>query len=164
MKLSADILKKIYKLMKDSHLVVSKDALLEIYHHTGAENFIETGAVFIKVVNKEYCKSYAILLPGQAYPNHYHKIKKETFFVLYGELDVNCDDKQYSLLPGELLSIERGENHAFSTSVGAVFEELSTTYVQNDSIYEDEAIRKTTYSERKTLISLEEFYSLIDNE
>lgn len=156
MDISVEVLKKIQDLMDASHLVLSRDAVLEVYHHLGTDNFERVGATFIKVVNREYCKSYAILLPNQAYPSHYHKIKQETFFVLYGKLEVERDEQTYLLLPGESLSIERGQTHSFSTVEGAVFEEISTTYVQNDSVYENEKIGLTTYKERKTLITLKE--------
>lgn len=158
-----EYLRKVWKLIKDAHLVLKKDSVIEIYHHLGSEYFSQTGAVFINVVNKEYCKSYVVLLPGQRYPNHYHKIKIETFFVVYGDLKIVCEEEESILGPGEMMSIERGQSHSFSSDTGAVFEELSTTYVKNDSVYEDWNIRHSTYDQRKTLISLEQFKEMIED-
>lgn len=154
-------LKQVWDLIEASHLVLKKESVLEIYHHLGTENFRNIGAVFINVINKEYCKSYAVLLPGQFYPNHYHKIKIETFFMIYGDLKVMCDDSGSVLEPGDLMSIERGQSHSFSSETGAVFEELSTTYVKNDSIYEDWRIRHSSYDQRKTIIPLYKFKEMI---
>lgn len=161
--LSIEDLKQVAKLIEESHLVLKKDAVLEFYHHLGAEYFRQVGAVFINIVNKEYCKSYAILLPGQEYPNHYHKIKAETFFVLYGDFLVCKESELFELGSGDMLSIERGESHSFRSKEGAVFEELSTTYVKNDSIYENVSVRNSTYEQRKTLIPLQKFWEVINN-
>lgn len=157
-------LKQIANLIEKAHLVLTKDAVIEVYHHAGVEHFRDIGAVFIKVVNREYCKSYAVLLPGQAYPDHFHKIKMETFFVLLGNLDIVREGTAYSLHPGDMLSVERGESHSFSSKNGAVFEELSTTYVKNDSVYSDASIRNSTYDQRKTLIPIQKFKELVTHE
>lgn len=147
------MLKKIKPLIKKSHLVLPKNFSFQFYHHRGVENFGDTGAVFINIVNKDYCKSYAILIPGQKYPNHYHKIKTETFFVLYGDLTVECEGVCKTLGAGDIMTINRGQSHLFYSNNGAVFEELSTTYIKNDSIYEDEMIRRASYDFRKTVIN-----------
>lgn len=107
-------LKSVFEIIRAAHLVLPLQSTLEIYHHYGVERFNETGAVFINVVNKEYCKSYAVILPGQVYPTHYHKIKQETFYVLYGDLVVTRDGSRHTLRPGEMLDVERGKNIPFS--------------------------------------------------
>lgn len=157
-------LKKIADFIDQAHLVLTEDAVMEIYHHRGVENFKNIGAVFIKIINCEYCKSYVIMLPGQTYPNHFHKIKTETFFVLLGQLDVTCEGEVHSLHPGEILSVERGQSHSFSSINGAVFEELSTTYIKNDSVYSDSIIRNSVYEQRKTLIPIGKFKEMIVDE
>ena len=164
MDIDKEDLKQIWSLIVQSHLVLNKEFVIEIYHHLGLEHFRETGAVFINIINKEYCKSYVVLLAGQSYPKHYHKIKMETFFVIYGDLIVSRDDGKYLLKPGELLSIERGESHSFSSDTGVVFEEMSTTYIKNDSIYEDCDIGKRSYEQRRTLIPLCKFREMIEDD
>ena len=157
-------LNMVWELINKSHIVIRDDAVVEIYHHKGIDQFPNIGAVFIKIVNKEYCKSYVIQLPGQSYPDHYHKIKVETFYVLYGKLIVECESNTIALGPGEVFSIQRGESHSFFTETGAVFEELSTAYMRNDSIYSDESIQKSTYDQRKTLMSFRELKEILENE
>ena len=147
------MLKQTFEIIRAAHLVLPLQSTLEIYHHYGIEHFNEVGAVFINVVNKEYCKSYAVIQSGQEYPSHYHKIKQETFYVLYGELEVIREGHMYMLKPGEMLDVERGEEHSFRSTTGAVFEEISTTYVRNDSIYVDSKISGKTYEQRKTFVT-----------
>ncbi|MCM1183104.1 MAG: cupin domain-containing protein [Roseburia sp.] len=157
-------LRQSFEIIEKSHLVLPAQSTLEIYHHYGIEDFNKTGAVFINVVNKEYCKSYAVILPGQSYPLHYHKIKLETFYVLYGELEVTCEENTYILKPGEMLDVERGAEHSFCSATGAVFEEISTTYVRNDSIYIDSKISGKTYEQRKTFVTYAEWRGMKENE
>lgn len=161
MNISIDVLRQVSDLIETAHLVLRKDAVLEFYHHYGSNNFTRTGAVFTNIVNREYCKSYTVLLPGQVYPEHYHRIKQESFFVLYGKLIVKREEETFLLEPGDVMSIERGQNHSFSSPGGAVFEEISTTYIKNDSIYIDARIGKLTYEERKSLISFSQFKEMI---
>lgn len=156
-------LAQVWRLIQESHLVLKKDTVAEIYHHLGEVNFPQTGAVFINIVNREYCKSYVVLLPEQEYPNHYHKIKTETFYMLYGDLTVNREGKEQFLKPGDSMTIERGESHSFKSKAGAVFEELSTTYIKNDSVYENESIREQSYIQRKTRMTISRLEEMIKN-
>ncbi|KKL64849.1 hypothetical protein LCGC14_2160860 [marine sediment metagenome] len=49
---------------------------------------------------------------------------------------------------GEMVTVERGVKHAFSSEKGAIFEELSTTHFTDDSYYDDRSINQN--SRRKT--------------
>ena len=44
------------------------------------------------------------------------------------------------MIPGDIQTVIRGEKHSFTSVHGAIFEEVSTTNVKNDSYYEDEKI------------------------
>ena len=138
-------------------IVLPKDAVINIYHHNGADRIRETGAVFINIVNRDYCKSYIVMLQGQNYPCHYHKIKTESFYLLFGSLGVYIEEQEYLLEPGEMLHIERGQDHYNKTDTGAVFEEISTMYMPNDSVYIEQNIRETRYAQRKTSIRMDEW-------
>ena len=151
------------KLMREAHIVLPKQASVNIYHHLGRDKISETGAMFINIVNRDYCKSIVVMLPGQAYPNHYHRIKTESFYVLSGELIVVTDGVEHRVKPGELLHIERGQDHSFSTETGTVFEEISTVYMPNDSVYTDDKIASTSYSQRRTSLTQEEWKEITEN-
>lgn len=123
---------------------------VELSHHYGIENFRDVGVTIIDCVNREYCKKILVVLPHQRHPYHHHKKKEETFHVLSGELELEIEGRTKILLPGDIEVIERGIRHAFRSTTGAVFEEISTTHINNDSIYEDPAINKMAREERKT--------------
>lgn len=150
-------LKKVICLMKDNNLVLPEKAVINIYHHKGVNNLAEIGAMFMNIVNKEYCKSYVVLLKGQKYPEHFHRIKEESFYVLCGKLKVNVENEVFDLKPGQIFHIECGQNHSFWADDDVIFEELSTQYVPNDSVYTDDLIRNATYDQRRTTINQEKW-------
>lgn len=150
-------LKKALEILCQTNIVLPKSATLNIYHHAGNELIEETGALFMNVVNSDYCKSYVVMTEGQRYPEHYHKIKHETFYVLHGVLNVELEGTLHRLEAGEMLHIERGQDHSFWGEADVVFEEISTTYLPNDSIYLDEELGKKSYLDRRTVIKPEEW-------
>lgn len=143
--------------MAEAKIVFPKECKVSIYHHKGIHNIYHTGATFMNVVNRDYCKSYVIILPGQKYPNHYHRIKRESFYVLHGSLRVQIEDDNHILNEGEMLHVERGQEHSFWSDQGVIFEEISTMYVANDSVYTDESILKTSYTARRTIIQMDDW-------
>lgn len=125
---------------------------VELSHHYGMKHFRQTGAIIIDIINREYCKKLIIVLPGQNHPDHYHKIKEETFQVLYGDLECVINGEKKQLKVGDIQTVLRNDVHSFSSKDGAVFEEVSTTHVRNDSYYLDPAIANKDPMERKTVI------------
>ena len=121
----------------------------EYSHHYGVANFREVGAVLINVINRDMQK-VLVQLPGQMHPWHFHKLKEETFLVLWGELISELDGREQVLRPGDTLTVPPGVWHCFWTETGCVFEEISTTAFPNDSVYRDPAINKLTSEQRKT--------------
>lgn len=125
---------------------------VEYSHHYGIKNFLKTGTVIIGCINREYCKKILVQLPGQHHPAHYHKRKEETFQVLSGELYTELDGRVKVLHPGDTQLVMPGVWHRFWTETGCVFEEVSTTHFNNDSVYQDPEIEKLERSERKTIV------------
>jgi len=146
------ILLQVQGMLNQARIRMGKESSIEISHHYGLEAFREFGAVLIGIINRAYCKKLVIQLPRQKHPYHFHKNKEETFQLLYGDLEVEIDGKQYSLQPGDTLLIEPKKWHKFHTLHGAIFEEISTTDLPNDSVYEDEKINAQPKSSRKTQI------------
>lgn len=139
-------------LLNQAVVVLNSDFEVEYSHHYGIENFREYGAVLINCINREYCKKIIVQLAGQKHPQHFHKLKEETFQVLYGELNVNVDGRARKLYPGETYLVMPGVWHSFWTDSGCVFEEVSTTHYNNDSVYKDSKINKLERHERKTAV------------
>jgi sialic acid synthase SpsE/quercetin dioxygenase-like cupin family protein len=142
---------RIKALLESSHVVIPGKADLEISHHYGLERFEEFGITMITIVNREYCKKLIIILPGQKHPEQYHKSKEETFHILWGDVSMTLDDAPKECRQGDVVVIEAGVKHAFSSRSGAVIEEISSTHYKEDSFYTDPAI--TANKDRKTCLT-----------
>ena len=125
---------------------------VELSHHYGMKHFRQYGAIIINIINREYCKKLLVILPGQKHPLHMHKAKEETFQLLYGDLAINLQGNERFMKPGDIQTILRGEIHSFTSTKGAIFEEVSTTHIKNDSYYEDPIIIGLDPVERKTFL------------
>jgi len=145
------IVQEVKKILADGNVVVPGMATLEISHHYGLDRFHDIGCTIINVVNREYCKKLIVVLPGQKHPEQYHKIKEETFVVLYGEVTITLDGETRKCQSGDVITVIRGTKHIFTTMTGAVIEEISSTHYKDDSYYTDESILQN--KERKTIIS-----------
>ncbi len=156
----AVILMKLKELLRNSGVAISYPIQAQISHHYGIENFFKTGAVLINIVNRSYSKMLVCMFPKQSYPIHKHLQKDETLQVLYGELQLHIDgtwlcheaDLYEPMTKGSTISIEKGQSHAFHTTCGVIIEEISTTYLQGDSIYLDDDINNN--KDRKTIVTL----------
>lgn len=147
-----EIIKKIKILLDKSNIILPKNISLEISHHYGLKNFYKTGLTMITLVNNEYCKKILIMLPNQSHPEQFHKLKKETFLILFGEVVVKLDNKPKKLFPGDKLTILPGQKHFFSSGKkGAIIEEISSTHKKSDSYYTDNKIQKN--NNRKTIVN-----------
>jgi sialic acid synthase SpsE/quercetin dioxygenase-like cupin family protein len=140
-------------MLNEAGIVLNSDFKVEYSHHYGIQRFRDCGVVLIECINREYCKKILVQLPDQKHPLHYHKLKEETFQVLFGELNVSVDGHQRTLRPGEIYLVMPGVWHGFSTTTGCVFEEVSTTYYANDSVYQDPKINELQSQERKTVVN-----------
>lgn len=139
-------------MLYEAGIALGNEFEVELSHHYGMKHFRQFGAIIISIINREYCKKLLVILPGQKHPVHMHKVKEETFQLLYGDLTIKIDDKERTLKPGDIQTILRGDNHSFTSSRGAIFEEISTTHILNDSYYEDPKIRSLDPIERKTIL------------
>lgn len=139
-------------MLYEAGIALGKNFEVELSHHYGMKHFRQTGAIIISIINREYCKKLLVILPGQKHPVHMHKLKEETFQLLYGDLTVNMEGKDIHMEPGDIQTVLREERHSFTSVKGAIFEEVSTTHIKNDSYYEDPAIRALDPIERKTIL------------
>ena len=145
------IIRELGALLANSGVPLMNRMDLELSHHYGLEKFRSCGCSIITCVNREYCKKIIALLPGQQNPTHTHKIKEETFHVLYGEMTLTLDGVKKNVSAGDLIVVERGVAHSFGSETGAVMEEISTTHQKGDSYYDDPAIKAP--AERKTYMT-----------
>ena len=145
------IVRRVNNMIQQAGVVVPGQAEFEISHHYGVERFEEVGATIINLVNREYCKKLIVMLPAQRHPEHAHKLKEETFLVLHGDITIELEGSAKECGPGDLLVVERGMRHSFSSRRGVIMEEISSTHYKGDSYYSDPAIAPV--NERKTSIA-----------
>jgi sialic acid synthase SpsE/mannose-6-phosphate isomerase-like protein (cupin superfamily) len=145
------IVTQLRQILKKKKISLPAFVEIEISHHYGIDEFEKYGAILIKIINLSYSKMLVVLFPGQAYPRHHHIQKDETYHLLHGDLTVEIEGKETNLKEGDVLSIEKGTKHSFRSVKGAIVEEISTTYLQGDSVYEDQAINEN--KERKIYLN-----------
>ncbi len=145
------IVKKVRKILKEGNIVFPGRASLEISHHYGIDQFHQFGSTMITVVNREYCKKLVIMLPGQTHPEQYHNLKEETFVILHGDIRFKSNGVLKVCLTGDVVTIHPGEKHEFSSTGGAVVEEISSTHTSDDSYYTDPTISQN--KNRKTYLT-----------
>ena len=107
----------------------------------------------ITVVNESYCKKLLFVPPGQTHPEQYHKVKEETFNIIWGSVTLILDGEHQLLESGDVTTIAPMVKHSFASDVGCVLEEISTTHSGSDSYYVDESINKN--KDRKTFVRLD---------
>jgi len=144
-------IQRVKKLIRESNVLIPNQVDLEISHHYGIDRFDQYGITLVNVINRDYCKKLIIILPGQEHPEQRHKVKEETFNVLYGTIDLELDGKKRQCKPGDLVVIKPGVKHFFSSATGAIIEEISSTHYKEDSFYTDPEIAKN--KNRKTSIT-----------
>ena len=94
------------------------------------------------------------MVPLQSHPPHYHLQKEKCFELLKGDCILTLNGRDIHLEKGKPILINRKINHSFRTKNGCVIEEVSTTHIKGDSIYEDPSISKLDVNERKIKIKL----------
>ena len=142
------------KILSDAGVTVTDKDDTELSCHFGLDKFHETGALIISKINRSYCKKIIAMLPMQSHPTHRHLQKEECFELLKGDCILNLNGRDIQLEKGKPILINRKVNHSFRTKNGCVIEEVSTTHVKGDSIYENPSISKLTVDERKINIKL----------
>jgi len=89
---------------------------------------------------KYYCLKLLALTPGMSSSLHYHRRKRETFWVLSGECDIQIGKRKSGIrhmIPGSFITIEPGLIHRFfnkpdSTGEVCLIAEASTFHDDDD--------------------------------
>lgn len=147
-----DIVHEAKAMLSEARVALGKEFSIELSHHYGIESFREVGVILIDLVNREYCKKLGVMLPGQRHPTHRHVKKEETFQILHGDLTLVVEGQTHKLTAGDLCLVGRGQRHSFSSSGGCIFEEVSTTSIRGDSIYDDQVVARLDPMQRKTVL------------
>ena len=109
----------------------------------GLGDFKRWGLIEFWIANEAeagYCGKYLFVFDGQTCPEHHHRGKMETFFVVQGRVRIRFDGRDIELAPGAVLAVPPGKPHAF-TGVGPVLLlELSQPCVIDDNYFADRRI------------------------
>jgi len=146
-----EIILKVADFIINSKVQVPDKLDFEVSHHYGIDKFYQTGCTLINFINREYCKKLIILLPNQTHPEQFHKLKEESFYVMYGKLELTLDGVKREYKQGDIIIVERGVKHEMFTETGVIFEEISSTHYKEDSFYTDVEI--VNNKDRKTNIT-----------
>ena len=147
-------LHKLKAMLNYNSITLGQKLDLEISHHKGIENFEKVGCFLFNIINEEYAKKLLVMLPNQSHPVHHHKLKKETFLIISGSINLNYNGKKFILVSGDVFHIERNSWHKFKAGKnGCIFEEISTTSFKSDSYYKSIKIKALGRDKRKTYIN-----------
>lgn len=147
-----DVVHEAKAMLNEARVSLGKEFSIELSHHYGMESFREVGVILIDLINREYCKKLGVMLPGQRHPTHRHIKKEETFQILHGDLTLVVEGQTHHLKAGDLCLVGRGQRHSFSSSGGCIFEEVSTTAIRGDSVYDDQIVARLDPMQRKTVL------------
>ena len=148
------IVKQSIRILSEAKVPMSGNEGVEISAHYGLQRFNEYGALIIDKINREYCKKIIVVAPGQSHPMHRHIKKEEAFELLHGECLLTLNGTEIKMTKGKPILISRGVDHMFCSDTGCIIEEISTTHIPGDSIYQDPEINTLPLSERKVKIRL----------
>lgn len=98
----------------------------------------------IRLNEPEYASKWLTVEPGQSCPNHFHKIIKETFLIIKGEVEMKLNGVEQLMKPGDKCTFGPGTWHTFTSEKGAVIEEITTKQVATDNYFEDKSIERYT--------------------
>ena len=117
--------------------------------HFGLNRFGEIGEIEFDIINDAencYCGKFIFMFGGQKCPKHYHRFKKETFFVVKGKVHMNIDNIKSILDRGSTATVERGQKHEFIALEDSLILESSNPDLLFDSIFSDSKINSAIFS------------------
>jgi len=109
----------------------------------GLGDFERIGLIEYWIANEVeagYCGKYLFVFDGQTCPNHYHREKHETFFIVKGRVRMNYDGSLTEMAPGDVLRVEQGKYHSFTGIGSALLLEVSKPCMVDDNYFENPEI------------------------
>ena len=109
----------------------------------GLDEFEQTGLTEFWVAHESdagYCGKFLFLFDGQWCPEHAHRAKHETFYVLRGKVRMIADGAETLMTPGDTFVMEQGVRHKFQGVGPALILEVSQPSVRGDNFFTDKRI------------------------
>jgi quercetin dioxygenase-like cupin family protein len=104
----------------------------------GLGEFEATGLIEYWIANEAragYCGKYLFVFDGQTCPEHGHRTKHETFFIVKGRVRMRLAGKTRLMKEGDVLPVPPGQRHAFSGQGPALLLELSMPCEIDDNVF-----------------------------
>ena len=137
-----NVLRRCYGQLNKWNLTMPDDDPLLL--HFGLNDFSRIGETEFWICNnldEGYCGKYIFLFEGQRCPDHYHKIKHETFNVIKGQLIMTVAGKDSTLKEGSVLSMPVETEHTFiAVGNAALILEVSKPCLYQDSYFSDPGV------------------------
>lgn len=111
--------------------------------HFGYHDFYRIGETEFNInnnVEQGYCGKFMFMFAGQTCPQHFHRKKHETFFIVKGKVDMELAGKKHILNQGDRLIVEQLARHQFTALEDSLILESSRPDLVDDSIFEDQKI------------------------
>ena len=138
------ILKSIYKIIEEWGIALPPVKLM--IFDFGLGDFYTIGETEFWIANEEeqgYCGKYMFLFAGQRCPEHMHKEKHETFFIVKGDVEMTVDGKTFLMKPGDILPLATQQLHTFKAAINCLILEISKPSVITDNYFSDPGLGYT---------------------
>lgn len=109
----------------------------------GLGEFNRTGLIEYWIANEAaagYCGKYLFVSDGQTCPEHRHRVKHETFFIVRGRCRMSSGRRRWIMKPGDVFVVPRGRYHSFAGRGPCLLLELSTPCEIEDNDFRNRAI------------------------
>ena len=137
----AEVLSQVRERIKAWDVPVPDDFLLVL--NFGLDEFDQIGLTEFWIANENeagYCGKFLFLYDGQTCPEHYHRMKHETFYIMRGQVRMIADGKETLMKPGDRLVMPPGVKHAFTGVGDALILEVSMPSIRGDNFFTDQRI------------------------
>ena len=111
----------------------------------GLDEFDKHGLIEFWIANEEkegYCGKFLYLTNGQTCPEHHHRMKHETFYIMAGQVRMIADGRETLMKPGDRLVMPPGVRHQFSGVGPALILEVSMPSLRGDNFFLDKRVGK----------------------
>lgn len=109
----------------------------------GLGNFKKTGLIEYWIANEAkagYCGKYLFVFDGQTCPEHCHRDKHETFFIVKGQVRMRSRGRAARMKSGDVLPVPPGGRHSFTGVGPALLLEVSKPCKVEDNYFTDRRI------------------------
>jgi N-acetylneuraminate synthase len=84
-----------------------------------------------------YCGKFLFVFAGQTCPEHFHKEKLETFYIVKGRVSMLYDGAEREMKPGDVLPVKVGGSHRFTGIEPSLLLEVSKPSIIADNYFQD---------------------------